>query len=247
MGSAMTIGVFDGLHLGHQALINKIVLRGPNPTVVTFAENPKKIVSPQNFRGDLFSLKQKQTVIEGMGVSRLILIDFSEEFSKLNGRDFLDLLEEKGKMAFLAIGSNFRCGFRQDTDAEYIAERNRRKGIPTEVVSPVTMPPEFGSKPVNSSWIRTAVAAGDMKTAAALMGRNFVLDLSDMDSDGQVYDTRSVRRIVPAGGQYPVLVNSGGMSAMAFIENGKLKLGPFESPGNKAFDPALPVLSLEFI
>jgi len=65
-GAAMAIGVFDGVHLGHQALIERIVSRGPNPTVVTFRENPKKALSriagagtSGPYKGDLYSLKQK--------------------------------------------------------------------------------------------------------------------------------------------------------------------------------------------
>ena len=234
--SAMTIGVFDGLHLGHKALIDRICSRGPNPTVVTFRENPKKFFSPEKFKGDISSLKQKLKNLEKMGVSRLILIDFSLEFSKLNGRDFLSILAERGKMAFLAVGSNFRCGFRQDTDAERIAAINEGKGIPTEVFSPVALQSEPGSGPVNSSRIRSAIISGDIKTASALMGRNFELDVSDIEKEGQVYDLRSANRVIPEGGEHPVLVVPGGMKAVAIIQNGKLRL-----------EPGLQAESLEFI
>ena len=166
--AAMTIGVFDGLHLGHRELINRIVRRGPNPTVVTFRENPKKVVSPDRYEGDIFSLEQKMTAFEQMGVERVVLIDFSEKFSKLTGREFIDLLDKRGRMVFLAIGSNFRCGYQQDTNADLIRELNERKGIPTEVVQPVI----FGNGPVSSSRIRSAISSGDLKLAAALMGRD---------------------------------------------------------------------------
>ena len=235
-GCAMTIGVFDGVHLGHQALIKKITERGPNPTVVTFRENPKKVISPQKYKGDIFSLRQKLDVFEQMGISRLILIDFSEEFSKLKGWEFLNLLEERGKMSFLAIGSNFRCGYRQDTDAEYIEAMNRKNGIPTEVIPPVAIPLESGIEPVNSSRIRSAIISGDIRTAAALMGRNFELDISDIKTEEQVYDICSAHRILPACGQYQVIVKPGGMNAKAFIQNGKLRL-----------EPAWPGMSLEFL
>lgn len=224
--SAMTIGVFDGVHLGHQALIKRIVSVGPNPTVVTFRENPKKIVSPGNFSGDIFSLRQKLDVFEQMGVKRLILIDFSEEFSKLNGREFLNLLEDRGKMAFLVIGSNFRCGYRQDTGAENIESMNRRKGIPTEVIPPVAIPLESGKEPVNSSRIRSAIISGDIRTASALMGRNFELDISDIGRKELVYDICSAHRIIPSDGQYRVIVKPGRMNAAAIIQNGKLRLEP---------------------
>jgi len=244
--SAITIGVFDGLHQGHKALIERIVCRGPNPTVVSFRENPKKVVSPETYEGDLFSLKQKLAVFEQLGVSRVILIDFSENFSKLSGREFFELLEDRGKMAFLVIGSNFRCGFRQDTDADFIREMNKRKGIPTEIIPPVTLAGEFGKGLVSSSRIRSAIISGDLKKASVLMGRNVELDLSDIkpefvDTDklkGLVYDLRSVHRIVPASGQYSVIMYPGKISGRAVTENGKVFLYGKSD---------LPVESLEFI
>lgn len=236
--SAMTIGVFDGLHLGHKALIERIVNRGPNPTVVTFRENPKKVVSPGTYKGDILSLRQKLAVFEQMAVKQVILIDFSLEFSKLSGGEFLDFLEDRGKMAFLAIGSNFRCGFKQDTDADFIAAMNERKKIPTDLVPQVTLPAESGNEMVSSSRIRSAIILGNIRMAASLMGRNFELDLSDMKSQGQVYDTRPMNRIVPPPGQYQVVVNPGKISSLAVIQDGKLIL---------AIEPGYRALSLEFI
>ena len=240
-GSAISVGVFDGLHLGHQALIKRIVDRGPNPTVVTFRENPKKCIlrmkqAENSYNGDIFSLKQKLTAFERMGVNRLILIDFSEKFSKLKGWEFFDILEEKAKMVFLTIGSNFRCGYRQDTGAAYIKEMNERKGIPTEVIAPV----KYGKVEVSSSRIRSAIGSGNLKQAAALMGHSVELDLSDLRSvdlqsldlrsvdarygEGWLYDLNLVQRITPANGSYPVLMYPGRISGRALIENGKVYL-----------------------
>ena len=246
-GTAMTIGVFDGLHMGHRELIGSIVRQGPNPTIVTFRENPKKLVSPETFEGDIFSLKQKLAIFEQLGVRQVILIDFSENFSKLTGKEFLDFLENRGKMTFLAIGDNFRCGYQTDTDADTIAEINRRKGIPTEVVSPVIMPVAFGTGPVSSSKVRSAIISGDLKTAAALMSRNFQLDLSDIEpaaifrgnANGLAYDPFPVRRIVPAAGRYTVLLYPGGIKCSADVEDGEIFLGGLRSTAR--------IESLEFI
>ena len=243
--SAMTIGVFDGVHLGHQALIERIVRRGPNPAVLTFRENPKKVLwelkgaeASNSYKGDIYSLKQKMEVFDSLGVKLLVLIDFSEEFAKLSGREFLELLGQEGRMAFLAIGNNFRCGFAQDTDADLAKQINERKGIPTELVPPVYLqgPDAAVNEPVSSSLIRKAILAGDIKLASELMGRNFVLDLSDLKSEyigsGYVYDLRSVFRIVPAAGQYSVLMFSDskadGIAGRAYTEDGKIFL-PMEA------------------
>jgi len=237
--SAMTIGVFDGVHLGHQALIERIVRRGPNPTVITFRENPKKalcritgVKTSGSYKGDLYSLKQKTAVFDSLGVKFLVLIDFSEDFSKLKGGEFLDLLGQKGKMAFLAIGDNFRCGFAQDTGADLARQINERKGIPTELVPPVYLRDGATNEPVSSSFIRKAILAGELKLASELLGRNFSLDLSDLKSErvksGYVYDLCSVQRIAPASGEYSVLMFSDGKAcgipARARAEDGKIFL-----------------------
>jgi FAD synthase len=233
--SAITIGVFDGVHLGHQALIERIVRRGPNPTVITFRENPKKVLwritgagSSDSYNGDLYSLKQKTEIFDSMGVKFLVLIDFSLEFSKLKGREFLDLLEKKGRMAFLSVVNNFRCGFQQDTDADLVKQINEGKGIPTELVPPVYLQEAVLNEPVSSSRIRKAILAGNLKLASELLGRNFSLDLSDLKSEyiesGYVYDLCPVCRIVPAKGQYSVLMYPGGIAGLAYAENGKIFL-----------------------
>ena len=239
--SAITIGVFDALHLGHRKLIDRIVSRGPNPTLFTFRENPRKRLFPENFEGNLFSLRQKLAAFESFGLKRLVLIDFSLEFSRLKGVEFLDLLEDRGRIAFMAIGSNFRCGYRQDTDAGIIKEINERKGIPTEVLSPVE--DKYG--PVSSSRVRSAVLSGDLKLAAALMGRNLELDLSDLETAdaapaNSVYDLRSAERIVPAAGQYPVLIHPGAVAGRATLKDGKVFLSKLNGSGD-------PVERIEFI
>jgi riboflavin kinase/FMN adenylyltransferase len=245
--AAMTIGVFDGVHLGHQALIERIVRRGPNPTVVTFRENPKKALcriagdkTSGSYKGDLYSLRQKTEVFDSLGVKFLVLIDFSEDFSKLKGREFLDLLGQNGKMAFLAVGNNFRCGFAQDTGADLARQINESKRIPTELVPPVYLRDGAATEPVSSSFIRKAILAGNLKLASELLGRNFSLDLSDLRSEhlesGYVYDLCSVNRIAPADGEYSVLVfpnvHAGGMNAgiacRASAKEGKIFL-PIEA------------------
>jgi riboflavin kinase/FMN adenylyltransferase len=204
--------------------------------VVTFRENPKKTLwrITGEYKGDLYSLKQKTEVFDSLGVKFLVLIDFSEEFSKLKGREFLDLLEKKGRMAFLAIGNNFRCGFRQDTDAYLVKQINEEKGIPTELVPSVYLQRQMEAvnRLVSSSRIRSAILAGNLKQAAELLGRNFGLDLSDVKPDciesGYIYDLRSVYRIVPAAGQYSVLMFPVGQVCRAYSENGKIFL-PMEA------------------
>ena len=238
--SALTIGVFDGIHIGHRELIARVVRRGPNPTVITFRENPKKLLAAAgtqtvNFEGEICSLRQKLAVFEKLGMNRIVLIDFSEEFSKLEGRAFFDLLRDPGRVIHLVIGSDFRCGYRQDTGADSIVEMSGRLGISAEVVPPVSL----ADSPVSSSRIRSAILSGDLRQAALLLGRNYELDLAgigswnSVQSGGVFYDLRSANRVAPVKGRYPVLLNPVRIKAalgadvretLAFTENGKLYL-----------------------
>jgi riboflavin kinase/FMN adenylyltransferase len=188
--TAMTIGVFDGVHQGHQALIARIVGRGLEPVVVTFRQNPRLFFNSADHPGDISSLAQKLSLFESLGVGCTILIDFSSDFSKLGGREFIDFLTTCGNMAYLVIGAQFRCGHGLDTDAALIRRVNERNGVATELVEPVL----DGSEPVSSSRIRAAIRAGDFAAAEGALGRPFVLDLG------------SARRLVPPDGTYRVVI-----------------------------------------
>jgi riboflavin kinase/FMN adenylyltransferase len=145
-------------------------------------------------------------VFETLGVKQAVLIDFSGNFSKITGREFVDLLKIRRRLDFLTIGANFRCGYRLDTDAAAIQAMNREAGIVTEVVSQVLE----GGHPVSSSRIRRAILAGNLAEAAALLGRRLRIDLEGIPvvktGTGVLYDAAAAGRIVPPAGPYPARV-----------------------------------------
>ncbi|MDR1106068.1 MAG: FAD synthetase family protein [Treponema sp.] len=222
---AAAIGVFDGVHRGHLALIERIRVLGI-PVVITFRENPKSVLSPSSFKGDLYSLRQKLSVFGECGVSVTVLIDFSENFSKMQGRDFIGLLENRRDLAFLAVGANFRCGHRLDTGAAALRSMTEKAGVKTEIVQPVME----GRRPVSSSRIRDAVASGDLESAALLLGRPFGLDLSGLPSHAEggrrIVDLRAFRGITPPPGSRRALVFTAeggkGEEAAVSVENGRI-------------------------
>ena len=167
---AVTIGVFDGVHRGHQALIQQICTPPPiphshTPTVVTFKQNPLQILKPDAFTGDIMNLEQKLRVLEVLGVQLTVLIDFSEEFSTISGRDFIGLLLRR-PVQLIALGRNFRCGYRLDTGAEEIRSLAGARGVEVWVAPPVM----DEGQPVSSSRIRQALAAGRQAEAERLLG-----------------------------------------------------------------------------
>lgn len=171
---AATVGVFDGVHSGHRALISRVVSRTPeaHPCVLTFETNPKSILYPRTFHGDLYSLPKKLQLLESEGVELCILIDFSAEFGTLSGGTFLTSLREFGRMTYIAVGSDFRCGYRLDTDASALVQMSASMGIEAEILGPVL----WNEWPVSSSRIRRAILEGRVEEAMAMLGRPYSVE-----------------------------------------------------------------------
>jgi len=164
--SSMTVGVFDGVHRGHQALINRLTAfcaeNSQVPVVVTFRENHKT----REHADDIQTFQQKLDVFESLGIQITLAIDFTESFRRMAGLEFLEILLKHGKIGFFAVGSNFRCGYKLDTDAVAIQKFFAARGIPVEIVPEVL---ENGL-PISSSRIRAAIAAGDQLLAERMLG-----------------------------------------------------------------------------
>jgi riboflavin kinase/FMN adenylyltransferase len=175
--ASVTIGVFDGVHRGHRALIERIVshntgnvqgsaqdgLLGSVPVVITFRENHKGGKSA----GNIQSFSQKAAMLESLGVQILLVIDFTESFKRIAGIEFLETLFKRCNIGFFAVGSAFRCGYRLDTDAAAIQKFFAARDIPVEIIPEVME----DSIPISSSRIRAAIASGNIQLAEAMLGR----------------------------------------------------------------------------
>jgi len=161
--SSMTVGVFDGVHRGHQALIKRVVSHNADnvPVVITFRQNHKK----RGQMPDIQTFQQKTEVLESLGIKITVVIDFTESFRRMAGNEFLETLLKHGNIGFFAVGSDFRCGYQLDTDAAVIKNFFSSRGIPAEIVPEVM---EDGL-PISSSRIRAAIAAGDFSLAERML------------------------------------------------------------------------------
>ena len=227
--SAITIGVFDGVHRGHKALIECIVSWKDKavPLVITFrqSDHKKARADGKKYPGDILSFRQKTAIFESLGVSVTIVIEFSESIKRMAGADFLSVLQKHGNMAFLAVGSNFRCGYRLDTDASAIQEFNALRDIQTSIVPPLE---ECGA-PVSSSQIRAVIAGGDLKSAQAMLGYPFTVDLCGVSvfpasGGGIAYDISGRGCILPPPGSYDVFLagEKGKKPATIKVEGGSI-------------------------
>ncbi|MDR1025538.1 MAG: FAD synthetase family protein [Treponema sp.] len=241
---ALSIGVFDGVHRGHQKLIEKIrhyaAEHGALGGLITFIQNPRRILRPGQYPGDIYSLPQKLKVMEDLGAAFVVLIDFSGDISRITGREFITRVG-LGRVAYLALGAGFRCGYRLDTDARAIQTLSAPFGTLTELVDQV----REGGAPVSSSRIRQALLAGDLAGAAALLGRPFRISLEGLEPEitGETccYDLGKEGRVLPPGGSYAARVCTAdspeGWETSVALESGRLFL--FPAP------PNLNVLSVE--
>jgi riboflavin kinase/FMN adenylyltransferase len=173
--SSVTVGVFDGVHRGHQALIERVVSHNADyiPVIFTFRENHKT----DDSSSDIQSFQQKLAVFERLGVKITVVIDFTESFRRIAGIEFLETIFKHGGIGFFAVGSGFRCGFQLDTNAKSIQKFFNSRSIPVEIVPEVTE----GVLPISSSRIRTCINSGDIQLAESMLGRPY----SSVEFDGE--------------------------------------------------------------
>jgi riboflavin kinase/FMN adenylyltransferase len=169
----VTIGVFDGVHRGHQAIIGHTVRRarelGLSSVVVTFDPHPSEVVRPGSHPAILTEAGRKAELIEALGADVLCVIPFTVDFSRLSPETFIhDVLVEHLHASGVVVGENFRFGHRAAGDVGLLERLGRTFGFTVEGA------PLVGSAPasvVSSTYIRSCVDAGDVAEAAAALGR----------------------------------------------------------------------------
>ena len=180
--AALTIGAFDGIHLGHRRILRELRSRAgqlgraattaPECVVLTFREHPRAVLTGRH-PGVLTTQRQRQAQFAALGVTCLVMIDFSAGFSRLTGREFVETLRSGMSLRTLVVGEDFRCGRGRDTDVEDLQRLLAPAGVRVVAVPPVIA----GASAVSSTRIRAAVRDGDFAVTRDLMGRPFEVDL----------------------------------------------------------------------
>lgn len=222
-GSALTIGGFDGPHAGHMKLFDAVIEhaayveaetgRRLKKGVVTFRQPPHSVCTPENFQGDVSTLALKTDLFALKGFDFVIVIDFSSDFSRMKGNDFLSILKDCCSMQFAAAGVDFRCGHKLDTGVAELSAFARQNGFQFQVVDDVT----YNGKRISSSLIRTCVQTGKMKEAEMLLGRPYTVDVRNIACEirNELHcllqiANGDVRQILPPVGVYTVKATSAG-------------------------------------
>jgi len=171
----LTIGVFDGVHLGHRYLISQLkelaLKQGLASGVVTFRQHPEEIISHKNKLPFLTDLKQRLNLLKSEGVDVIITLSFTTELAQLSAQQFLGLLKKYLRMRGMVIGPDFALGRNREGDTETLRRVGKEMGFRVTVVPPLIIDGEV----VSSTAIRKALAQGDMKRVQKLAGRPFRL------------------------------------------------------------------------
>lgn len=174
---AVTLGNFDGVHLGHQKIFRRLVERaqalGGESVVYTFQPHPFKVLYPDRFVPLITSYGERAELIEGFGIDVLICVPFDRAFAQIGAREFVETVLHKGLGAKeVLVGYDYAFGRGREGNQEFLREMGRELGFGVEVVPPVLL----DGSVVSSSRIRTAIQEGEMTLAKRMLGREFAVE-----------------------------------------------------------------------
>jgi riboflavin kinase/FMN adenylyltransferase len=175
---AIAIGTFDGVHLGHQAIIGRAIelgrARGLQTMVVTFQPHPIAVLRPELRTTVLTDVGLKSRLIASLGPDELLLLPFTKAFSRVRADRFTDMLASPPVGAeVVVVGENFRFGSGGRGTAESMRAHGRARGLEVESPPMVTSP---DGKPVSSTRVRRLVAEGRIDEVTPLLGRPHIVD-----------------------------------------------------------------------
>lgn len=181
---ALTIGNFDGVHLGHQAMLARLVeaaqRRRLPAAVMTFEPHPREFFAPESAPARLTSLREKLELLSNQGVERVYICRFNHAFARTSAEDFVTrLLHERLQTRWLLVGDDFRFGAKRAGNYELLFRQAPQLGF--ELVDMPSV--EAGGQRVSSTLVREALAAGDMARAQTYLGRHYSISGRVMHGD----------------------------------------------------------------
>ena len=174
--TVVTIGNFDGVHLGHQKILGGVVERARandlESAVLTFYPHPASVLRPNAAPTLLMTLEQRLAAFDAMGINAALVLQFDAELAKISAEDFAkQFLVDALRAKTVLVGENFRFGNRQGGDVKLLQEIGRRSDFDVVIVPPVVQ----NGVPVSSTAVRDALREGRVEDAEPLLGRPFSL------------------------------------------------------------------------
>ena len=247
------LGVFDGVHRGHRAVIARVeseaAARGLSSAVITFRAHPQQVLRPQVPFRMLTSPEERETLLRQTGIDRVIFLDFTREMSLLSAFDFLQILSSHYRVKGLIIGYDHRFGHNRAEGFDDYVKYGQRLGM--EILHADELVTDAG--PVSSSIIRKLLVEGDLTTANHLLsypytlhgkvvngfhvGRELGFPTANIDIDypdklipaNGVYATRIV---LPDGNRYNGMLNIGNRPTLNRPNDYSIEANLFDFSGN---------------
>ncbi len=183
-GSAVAIGVFDGMHLGHRRVLESLgdADTGLTKVAMTFSTHPASVLSPDGAPPRLSTLKRRFDLFEDAGIDRVAVLGFDEQMRVMEPEDFVRRFLIEGLNArFVVVGVGFRFGRGAAGSTETLAELGRQHGFEVEVIDIAC---DDGAE-IRSTTIREALRGGDVERAATMLGRPYDLEGIVVPGDGR--------------------------------------------------------------
>lgn len=220
INTVLTLGTFDGIHLGHQEIIKELINRSVKNdfrnVVITFYPHPRTVVT-NSFDIKLLTTKdEKQKIFENLGVQNLLTINFTKEFASLSPEEFINqyLIDSVG-VSEIILGHDHHFGKGRGGNAQLLMQISKERGFSVKIIEPFYVDNEI----VSSTKIRNALLTGDVKKANKMLGRNYSFTGTVVSGDKRGrelgYPTANINlsspdKLLPAIGVYAVYVFVGG-------------------------------------
>jgi riboflavin kinase/FMN adenylyltransferase len=211
----VTIGNFDGVHLGHIPILKKIIeeAHGENrkALVITFDPHPKKVLHPDIKPFYLITtLEEKIQLLEEVGIDGVILLPFSLEFSKISAEAFVNqILWYTLHIRKIFVGHDYSFGKNKVGNVTFLANKGKKFGFGVEVFSAV----KFGDETISSTRLRYAILNGNVKMAMRLLGRPYIISGTVIPGKSRgtalgipTANIKPEKELIPAEGVYAVIV-----------------------------------------
>jgi riboflavin kinase / FMN adenylyltransferase len=213
-GCVVTIGTFDGIHIGHQALLSRLCEHasrlGRPAMLLTFEPMPREYLMPERPPARLTSWRERWHILLGRGIDSVCVLRFDERLRNLSGQEFVSLLADQLHSHLVVVGHDFRFGRRGEDTVASLIEFGKARGFEVDVVPPLLL----GGVRVSSSGIREALSRGDFELARSWLGRPYSMTGRVLRGNQlgrklgfPTANLRTGRRRVPVAGIFAVRVH----------------------------------------
>jgi riboflavin kinase/FMN adenylyltransferase len=173
--SAVAVGSFDGLHLGHRAVVERLLAAARSQDLqvawITFDPHPRCVLDPANCPAQVTTLEERLSLVRPLGVEQAIVLEFTRSLAALTAEEFMERLQAAIELRCLVVGYDFALGRGRRGDTAWLGAHGRDHGYRVEVVEPFRL----GAAEVHSSEVRRLLTLGEVEQANRLLGRQFAM------------------------------------------------------------------------